>query len=149
MHATDLQRIEQALGLALPAAYRAAMLAYPFPPTHEAAELWMPDDAALVIEMNRPGAERRLAGTPWPSHLVVIGSDGGEEDFVVDVREAAAPVLAHERESGEVRALAPDFAAWLAMLREWQEEIDRDDAAMRSASRRRRWWQFWIPRYPP
>ena len=149
MHVDDFDRIEQALGLSLPAAYRATMLKYPFPPTHEAAQLWMPRDPAIVLEMNQPIPERRLVGTPWPSHLVFIGSDGGEEDFVLDVRAAAAPILAYERESGNVRALAPDFAAWIAMLREWQAEIDRDVAAMREASERRRWWQFWIPRYPP
>ena len=149
MDAYDLDRIERALGRPLPAAYRATMLDYPFPPTHEAAQLWMPDDAAIVLEMNGPIPERQLAGKPWPAHLVFIGSDGGEEDFVLDVRAAAAPVLAYERESGDVRALAPDFAAWLAMLRDWQSEIDQDAAAMRAAYERKRWWQFWIPRYPP
>jgi hypothetical protein len=133
----------------LPAAYRAGMLDYPFPPAHEAAHLWMPDDASLVIEMNRRVHERRLAGEPWPPHLVLIGSDGGEEDFVLDTRARAAPVLAYERESGDVRPLAPDFAAWLQMLRDWQAELDQDAREMRAASERKRWWQFWIPRYRP
>ena len=90
-----------------------------------------------------------MAGKPWPPHLVFIGTDGGEEDFVLDVRTAAAPVLAYERESGDVRTLAPDFAAWLAMLRDWQAEMDHDAAEMRAAYARKRWWQFWIRRYPP
>jgi hypothetical protein len=149
MDAEALDRIEQALGLPLPTAYRATMLDYPFPPAHEAAQLWMPDDAGVVLEMNRPIPERRLAGEPWPAHLVFIGTDGGEEDFVLDIRAPAAPVLAYERESGDVRALAPDFASWLVMLRDWQTEIDQDVAVMRAAYERKRWWQFWIPRYPP
>ena len=149
MHAHDVHRIEHALGLSLPAAYVATMLDYPFPPAHQAAQLWMPDDASVVLEMNRQNPARRLAGGPWPSHLVFIGSDGGEEDFVLDVRAAASPVLAYERESGDVRALAPDFPAWLTTLRGWQEEIDQDVAAMRAAYERKRWWQFWIPRPPP
>jgi hypothetical protein len=96
MHAHDLHRIEQALGLSLPAAYRAAMLDYPFPPTHEAAQLWMPDDAATVQEMNRPIPDRRLAGKPWPSYLVFIGSDGGEEDFVRrELRDRLPSVVLH------------------------------------------------------
>src|SRR5687767_3103523 len=149
MDAHHLHRIESALGMSLPAAYRAAMLDYPFPPTHDAAQLWMPDDAAIVMEINVRPSERRLAGKPWPTYLVLIGSDGGEEDFVLDVQAPAAPVFAYERESGDVRALAPNFAAWLAMLRDWQAEIDHDVAAMREVYARKRWWQFWIPRYPP
>ena len=145
----EFDRMEQTLGVSLPAPYRAAMLDYPFPPNHQAAELWMPDSAAIVLEMNRPIPERRLAGKAWPSHLVLIGSDGGEEDFVLDVHAPSAPVLAYERESGNVRALAPDFAAWLALLQEWESEVERDAAGMRAAYERKRWWQFWIPRYPP
>jgi hypothetical protein len=149
MHPHEFDRMEQTLGVPLPAPYRAVMLDYPFPPSHQAAELWMPDSATIVLDMNRPIAERRLAGKAWPSHLVFIGSDGGEEDFVLDARTASAPVLAYERESGDVRPLAPDFATWLAMLRDWESEVERDAEAMRAASERKRWWQFWIPRYPP
>jgi hypothetical protein len=69
--------------------------------------------------------------------------------LVLDVRAAAAPVLAYERESGHLRALAPNFAAWLTTLRDWQAEVDQDAEAMREAYRRKRWWQFWIRRYPP
>ena len=149
MHLPDLDRIESLLGVSLPAAYRETMLAYPFSPDHQAAELWMPNDAATVLDMNRPVPERQLAGGPWPAHLVFIGEDGGEEEFVLDVLAAAAPVLAYERESGHLRALAPNFAAWLTMLRDWQAEVDQDAEAMREAYRRKRWWQFWIRRYPP
>ena len=72
MHADDLNRIEQALGLSLPAAYRATMLEYPFPPTHEAAQLWMPHDPAIVLEMRsrsgfcgpRAGRSRSNSSSP-------------------------------------------------------------------------------------
>ena len=149
MQLPDLDRIENLLGVSLPTAYREAMLAYPFSRDHQAAELWMPNDAAIVLDMNRPVPERRLAGEAWPAHLVFIGGDGGEEEFVLDVRAAAAPVFAYELESGHLRALAPDFVAWLTTLRDWQAEIDQDAEAMREAYLRKRWWQFWIRRYPP
>jgi hypothetical protein len=42
MDAQALDRIEQALALSLPAAYRATMLDYPYPASHEAAQFWMP-----------------------------------------------------------------------------------------------------------
>jgi hypothetical protein len=74
---------------------------------------------------------------------VFIGGDGCEEEFVLDVR-GAAPVFAYEIESGRLRGVAPDFAAWLTTLRDWQAEVDRDAEAMRGAHLRKRWWQFWI-----
>ena len=148
MQPLDLDRIESLLGVSLPSIYRDTMLAYPFPADHQAAELWMPDDAAVVLDMNRPVPERRLGADPWPRHLVFIGGDGGEEEFVLDVRGAAAPVFTYEIESGCLRALAPDFAAWLTTLRDWQAEVDRDAEAMREAYLRKRWWQFWIRRPP-
>lgn len=149
MERSDLDRIENVLGVLLPGAYRETMLAYPFSPDHQAAELWMPNDAAIILDMNRPVPERQLAGKPWPQHLVFIGGDGGEEEFVLDVGATAAPVFAYELESGHLRALAPDFAAWLATLRDWQTEVDQNATAMREAYRHKRWWQFWIRPYPP
>lgn len=148
MQPPGLDRIEKLLGVSLPVAYRETMLAYPFSPDHQAAELWMPNNATVVLEMNRSIPERRLDGDRWPRHLLFIGGDGGEEEFVLDVRGPAAPVFAYELETGRLRALAPDFAAWLTTLRDWQAEIDRDAEAMREAYRHKRWWQFWIRRYP-
>ena len=149
MQRSDLDRIENLLGVSLPAAYREAMIVYPFSPDHQAAELWMPNSAAIILNLNRPVPERRLAGEPWPRHLVFIGGDGGEEEFVLDVGAAGAPVFAYELESGRLRALAPDFAAWLTALRDWQAEVDQDAKDMREAYLRKRWWQFWIRPYPP
>ena len=65
MQRSDLDRIENLLGVSLPVAYREAMLAYPFAPDHQAAELWMPNDAAIILDMNRPIPERRSAAEPW------------------------------------------------------------------------------------
>ena len=149
MQPHELDRIESQLGVPLPAAYRATMVAYPFPPDHQAAELWMPDSSAVLLELNRDITGREADGQPWPKQLVFIGGDGGEEDFVLDTRVAAGPVFAYEKESGHLRALAPDFAAWLATIAEWQAEIERDATAMREAYARKRWWQFWIRPYPP
>ena len=142
----DVDRIQRVLGVSLPDAYCATMLAYPFPPEHQAAELWMPDDVDIVLELNRAIRQLPLANQPWPTHLVIIGDDGGEEAFVLDTRTASGPVLVYERESSHLRSLAPDCQTWLATLRDWQAEVDRDAAAMREAYARKRWWQLWIPR---
>jgi hypothetical protein len=142
MNMGDLDRIEASLSVALPARYRTTMLAYPFPPDHEAAQYCMPDDADLVIEHNsiRPGPP----DARWPSEFVVIGTDGSEELYVLDGRSDAAPVLVFDLEASEFRPLASDFDAWLAQLRAWQNDLDEDRDRMRRRYEERRWWQFWI-----
>ena len=146
MNTDDLDRIEAKLGVALPERYRATMLAYPFPPDHESAQYYMPDDADLVIEYNeiRPGPRH----APWPRELIVIGTDGSEELYVLDGRSDDAPVLVFDLEASELRPLAADFDAWLAQLRAWQQEVDDDREGMHRRYIGKRWWQFWIGRPP-
>jgi hypothetical protein len=134
----DLDRIEDALDVTLPARYRETMLDYPFPPEHEAAQGCMPDDVAYVLKAN---ADRQES---WPSELVIIGDDGSEEQFLVDGRSELAPVMVYELETGKLRPLARDFDAWLAQLEAWHREVADDQAYLQRRYKERRWWQFWI-----
>ena len=142
MNSGDLDRIEARLGVALPARYRATMLAYPFPSDHEASQYCMPDDADLVIEYNdiRPGPPNAR----WPPEFVVIGTAGSEELYVLDGRSDAASVLVFDLETSAFRPLAADFDAWLSQLRAWQQDLNDDRERMRRRYADKRWWQFWI-----
>ena len=138
MNAADLDRIEETLGVSLPARYRDTMLAYPFLPDHEAAQGCMPDDANVVLKAN---ADRQ---SNWPHDLVCIGDDGSEEQFLLDCRSDLGAVIVYELETGKLRPLAPHFDAWLAQLHAWQREVADDQAYLRRRYEQRRWWQFWI-----
>lgn len=138
MNSSDLDRIEDMFDVVLPPRYRNTMLEYPFPPEHEASQGCMPDDAALVVKANQ---DRQAA---WPPGLVVIGDDGGEEQFLLDCRSELGAVIVYELETGKLRPLAPDFDAWLAQLDAWHREVADDQAYLRRRYEQRRWWQFWI-----
>jgi hypothetical protein len=138
VNSADLDRIEDVLGVALPAQYRDIMLAYPFSPDHEAAQGCMPDDAEFVLKAN---ASRQ---PEWPRELIIIGDDGSEEQFLLDCRTELAPVIVYELETGKLRPLARDFGAWLAQLDLWQRDVADDQAYLRRRYEQRRWWQFWI-----
>ena len=138
MNTADLDRIEDVLHVELPDRYRNTMLAYPFPPDHEAAAYYMPDNAAVVLKLN---ADRN---PKWPLDLVIIGNDGSEEQFLLDCRSDLAPILVHELETDKIRPLAPDFNAWMAQLEAWQRQVADDQAFMQRRYDQRRWWQFWI-----
>ena len=138
MNSADLDRIEDTLDVVLPPRYRDTMMAYPFPPEHEAAQGCMPDDVAFVLEANA------VDPVNWPRGLVVIGDDGSEEKFLLDCRSELGSVMVYELETGKLRPLAPHFDAWLGHLAAWQREVADDQAYLRRRYEQRRWWEFWI-----
>jgi len=145
----DLDEIERTLGIVLPAEYRATMMAYPFPAESSAAELWMPDDARRVVELNQDYRRAPRGQTSWPRHLFLVGDDGGEEAFVLDTSTPPYPVAVYELESGRLRPHAADFLAFVQRLWGDLAEIEADERALAEAYRNKKWWQFWIRPYPP
>jgi hypothetical protein len=111
----EIGRLEQVLGVKLPAAYRDGMMAYPFPEDSPAAELSLLNDIVLLLESNAEHRRRSEGG--WPPHLVVIGTDGGEEAFALDTAMAPHPVLAYEMETARFKPYAPDFSSFVQMQR--------------------------------
>jgi SMI1 / KNR4 family (SUKH-1) len=138
----EIGRIEHALGVKLPAAYRDAMTVYPFPEQSPAAELWVLNHVGQLLELN--AAHRRAGEGRWDPHLVLIGTDGGEETFVLDTARAPYPVLIHEMETGRLKPCAADFSSFIQMQREELERIEADERALAEAYRTKRWWQFWL-----
>jgi hypothetical protein len=138
----ELGTIEHALSVKLPAAYRDAMMAYPFPADSSAAELWVLNHVGQLLELN---AEHRHASEGrWDPQLLVIGTDGGEETFVLDTVRAPYPVLIYEMETGSLKPCAPDFTSFIQMQREELDRIEADERALAEAYRTKRWWQFWL-----
>ena len=129
---TDLQRIERELRITLPADYRALMLAYPFPPDSFSAECLLPDSADRLLEL--AGARENL-----PPHSFIIGDDGGEETYFIDVSRQPSPVYVFQLETGKVKEEAAGLDAYVQKCRDADDEIRRDQAEMA----RKRWWQFW------
>lgn len=86
MNDEDLSRIETALGIQLPAAYKHRMRSYPIPilAGNKDRELW--DDADALIELNQ---ELRKGGSggvnPWPAHLFSLGTDHGGCTMAMDL----------------------------------------------------------------
>src|SRR6516164_10632749 len=90
MSDADLDRIEAALGLTLPAVYRSSVS--PFPVTLEAGNAGTPvwDDAEALIDLNR---RLRTEEPAWPEWLFAIGqSEGDPSGWAIDTRPAEAPV---------------------------------------------------------
>ena len=139
----DLDRLEHVRGIRLPDDYRATMLAYPFPPDHEAAAFDLPPDIDTILALQLEPDEAEGPDGPWPRHYVVIGSDGGEEAYVLDVSREPAPVLAYYFETGERRTLAPNVQSFVESLRRRPSGGRASGTASAPADRRRPWWRIW------
>jgi hypothetical protein len=84
----DLDRIEQALGITLPASYRRAVDPFPVRACAGNAELAVWDAALPLIAYNlelRGGAPGGV--TPWPSHFFALGQPGDGTPHALDLRE--------------------------------------------------------------
>jgi hypothetical protein len=99
MTPSDLDRIEEVLGITLPEAYRATMGIYPFDSDSTASDCMLPNDAEWVINANR-GLDRHFLlhhgkgrWVPTKNHLL-IGTDGGEEYYYLDLRRNPVRCLA-------------------------------------------------------
>ena len=137
MTEADLRRIEQALGLALPSAYRAVMQQYPVGPDSVAQDCAMPDDADRVIEQNLGYREHGFFGAAWPEQYFAFGHNGFGDPFYLDVSLAGSPVFCAQHDSGAFVQESPSLEAWIADLAR-----EEDEEAHRLATKK--WWQFWI-----
>lgn len=139
MLAIDLDRIEKALGIRLPAVYRKLVAPFPIPAYagNTDTELW--DDVEALIELNRELRSGRRT-SPWPEHIFAIGRDGSGCASAIDLRDPMAPVWWADRCHLDVVGTAqesPSLAVWaeqrLADLRVDLEEKGISEAGPPSA----------------
>ena len=115
MTARDLANIESALGVTLPAAYRAAMLAYPLDPADANSQIALNDDATAVTEFNR-SLRNDFPGEWQPGYFAVGNSPVGDPYFL-DLAAASPAVWSWDHETHAVAQEAPDFGSWLESQR--------------------------------
>jgi hypothetical protein len=135
MTEADLDRIESALDVALPAFYRRYMLAYPRSLADEQPEWsdvrqWeFADDPDRVIHFNRyvrdcePGwffDDRR-----WPPHYFVIGSEQEQNWYFLDLEEGSETVYSYHHEMGDVGQVCKKLEEFPNELREWWRDVER------------------------
>jgi hypothetical protein len=135
MTADDLDRIESALDLKLPAFYREAMLSYPEwlaerqPEWSDVAKWDFADDPDQVIHFNQYvrsfGPGEFFDDRPWPAHYFVIGSEAEQNWNFLDLVSGSEAVYQFHHEEGEVRQLAPSLRDFPDALVEWWREVER------------------------
>ena len=135
MTADDLARIEEALGISLPASYKAAVSPFPVPAAAGNRDLAVWDNPEQLIAFNRELRQGGSGGVkPWPAHFYAMGHPGDGSPFALDLSAGDAVWWAdhchldNPGTSKEAEAFGPWAAEYFRVLREEMagEEVDPD-----------------------
>ena len=132
MLSSELERIETQLGISLPEDYRSLMTAYPFAPSSFTAEVLLPDSADWLL------ASAGLVND-LPANSFIIGGDGGEESYFIDVSRQRSPVFVFDLETGKVWQKASSLSVYVEQCKDAIEQIHRDE----ERAAKKKWWQVW------
>ncbi|MBL8798436.1 MAG: SMI1/KNR4 family protein [Planctomycetia bacterium] len=138
MTEADLNRIEAALGFALPTFYRVYMRAYPRdlrarqPEWLKRVTEWeFADDPDRIIAFNRSVRAQEdgwfFDDRPWPDELLVIGSEYDQNYFAVNRRSGDEGVLFWSHEDGSLSRIAESLSGYRDWLVQWWDDIRRDN----------------------
>jgi len=132
MTAADIQRIEQALAVKLPADYQHLLVNHPFPDDSTAAACMVIRNVEVLIHINKNRSRHfrimnlQRAGKWVPQqHHFLIGTDGGETQYYLDLLDPGCAVLGFDLETGAMSPYAQGMAGYRAKI----EEVDREFAA--------------------
>jgi hypothetical protein len=124
---SQLDKIEAALGIRLPADYRRLSRAFPFKPIGRDWVYWFFNDPDRVIGSTLyPLQDGRYAGPDLLPRYVAIGQSAGGDPYLLDTASAESPVLCL---SHETHAIEPAWATFAAFTEEWLAVQDRIDEA--------------------
>jgi hypothetical protein len=138
MTESDLKKIEAELKLELPEFYRATMLDYPFAQESIAAEFMLLNDPYPILDYNCEFVECAEIAKPF-----VVGGDGGEETYLIDLESDGSAVFGFDVETGRVSTKATDWQAYLACVRDEIAEVEADEQLEQARRAGKKWWQFW------
>lgn len=88
-------------------------------------------------------AKSGLYDRPWLVRYLALGGDGGEEEYILDLRTTPRSRAHRRRGDGTVETLAADWQSWLALLEERHAAIERDERDVTERLRTKRWCEFW------
>jgi len=137
MKESDIRKIESALNVTLPEFYRATMLTYPFPADSFANEFLLPSDPKSILGHNQHSGEYPVIGKPF-----VIGSDGGEEMYFVDLATDSSQVFTFDIETGKHTTKAADWTMYLRQIEADLKEIKGDEKLEQERKANKKWWGF-------
>ncbi|MHC4118417.1 MAG: SMI1/KNR4 family protein [Planctomycetota bacterium] len=138
MTESEINKIEASFNLTLPEFYKSTVLNYPFPPDSFADEFVLLNTPQSILEYNQDRGEYSDTGEPF-----VIGSDGGEEIYYLDLASDSSQVFTFDMETGKHHVKAKDWSDYLSQIEADLKEIEQDERAEQERKANKKWWEFW------
>ncbi|HXV75302.1 MAG TPA: hypothetical protein VD788_03215 [Candidatus Polarisedimenticolaceae bacterium] len=126
----ELVRIEQAVGVSLPADLRELYTHYPFAPDSWAASCAMPDDCPLLIRWNSCEPAAPSFGLDV-ARAFQIGTDGRDRLYFARLGGRETAILEADLDSGRLSTHDPDLLSWVLFLHAMHDRVDRDQQPTR------------------
>jgi hypothetical protein len=148
MTVLDIQHIEQALSVKLPAEYQQLLVSYPFSDDSSATACMVIRDPAALINVNRTHDTHFMihhrAGrwVPQKNHFM-IGNDGGEARYYLDLNDPECTVFRFDLETGQLSPYAKGIAEYRARIEEMDRETEADENRLAKKRRDAKWWEIW------
>ena len=146
MTQSDVSRIEQELGVQIPHAYATLLREYPFPEDSYVAESYLWNDPEFLIDSNTNLdsiiGDAKSSVAPR-ARMFQIGFDGGEQIYLIDLRNPTSPVYVYDFELGSIAEKCQGLDAWIGHCRDVEAEVAADEATMTEIKANKRWWEFW------
>lgn len=115
MNAEQLTEIENRLSIILPEDYREVMHVYP-KELEAVAEYELLNDHQQLIGMNVNTRSYGPGIAGWRDSFFIIGTDGGEEMYFLDMSRGRSPVFCLAVENHVISERASSLAEFLQML---------------------------------
>jgi cell wall assembly regulator SMI1 len=145
----EFDRIEREMGITLPDDYRETMIHYPFPPDSSPAINDLCNNASELISWNKDGSSLDIEEA---SEYFMIGTDGSEELYFIDVRLQRSSVYVYCIDTDTFSVVAASLAEWVNMISEMEQEAEEGLAASKETesmrkkekeNKEKKWWRFW------
>jgi len=147
--------LERELSVSLPEQYKSALLAYPFAAGSVGEEMLVAD-VEWLLERNRsnnrafaPGTREKQSLPNLSQGLLLIGIDGGELEYYLEVNSSMNAVMQYSLETHRLSDFAPSFAQYLERIRQIDSEIDAAEALGDERARAIPEWRHTLRFYMP
>jgi hypothetical protein len=130
----QLDAVEAALGVELPAEYRRVSREFPFRPLGRDAVYWFFNDPAAVIAATRTPLGGEYPGAPLLPRYVAIGHSPAGDVYLLDLDAPghSVVVLSHE-----THAVEPEWPTFAAFVTEWVRaptDLEEERGAVRAVA---------------
>jgi hypothetical protein len=144
----DIQCVEQALSVKLPSDYQQLLLDYPFSEDSFATACMVIRDAEALINVNQ-GTDTHFvihhqegSWVPQKNHFL-IGNDGGEERYYLDLDDPRSTIFRFELETGELSPYATGIADYKTKIDQIDREIEDEEKRATERRSNAKWWELW------